>query len=166
MTKNFFILSVLAIFTVFTSACKKDEDKYACEKSEFLGTFNGSHSLNINQPTKISIPINDKIIVSDITGTDSVLVTSETLGLTVRGIVTDCKIYVPGATVESFEYELGGIFGDAIVENVNANLTLRFNITKGQLETQIDVNEGTASTSTGILNDQSIADTELKGTFK
>lgn len=167
MRKNIFSLLFLALIaTVFITSCGKD-DKYACDKSEFIGTYSGSHSLSINEPVKLSIPINDNITVADISGTDSVLITSTTLGLTVRGIVSDCKILVAGATVDSFVYDLNNpIIGVAKIKDVNADLTLRFNITKDQLETVIGVNEGTASSSTGILDNLSIANRELKGTFK
>lgn len=174
MRKNIFSLLFLALIaTAFITSCKKD-DKYACDKSEFIGVYNGSHALNINEPVKVSLPITDKITVSDISGTDSVSITSETLGLTIKGIVSDCKIVVPSAYVESFSYDTkNALVGVATVEGVSANLTLRKNITKGQLETTIFVNSGFATNSvnnplTGkpMIDSLDISDSELPGTFK
>lgn len=167
MRKNIIttILFAIVAITIITS-CKK-EDKYACEKAEFIGTYTGSHSLNINEPTPASIPINDTIIIRDTTGTDSLSITSKTLGVTLKGRLSDCRVTIPSASIEEFQYTIGGLFGTATIKNVVATLTIRKNLTKNKIETTIAVSEGTASTDGAIsLNNQSIADTELTGNFR
>lgn len=153
------------MLTVLISSCTK-EDSYACEKSQFIGNYSGTHNLNITTPVKLSIPISDNITISDISGSDSVIVTSSTLGVTLRAVVNDCKVIVNSASIDSFSYDLKGIIGVATVKNVSASLTVRKNTTKGQLESVISVNSGTVSSSTDLLKDLSIANTKLEGTFK
>lgn len=166
MTKNIFILSVLAIFaTVFVSSCKK-EDKYACTKSEFLGNYNGAHQLSTERPIKIDIPIADNVIISEVSGTDSVTVRSTTLNKTFVGVVSDCKVLVSGASLDSFQTSLGTL-GTATVKNINANLEVRKNTTKNQIETVIKVISGTAVISTALgTTTETLTNVDLKGTFK
>ncbi len=146
MRKNVLFLSMVALaFAMILPSCKK-EDSYACEQSQFVGTYNGSHNLSINQPIPLTVPINDKIVVAAIAGsTDSVTIQSQTLGITLRAQVKDCKVNVP-ASVDEFTYDLGGMIGRVKISGVNATLNVRKNTTKGQVESVISVQTGTANT--------------------
>ncbi|HNO48120.1 MAG TPA: hypothetical protein PKI48_05990 [Chitinophagales bacterium] len=167
MRKNVLFLSMVALaFAMILPSCIT-EDSYACEQSQFVGTYNGSHNLSINQPIELSIPINDKIVVAAIAGsTDSVTIQSQTLGITLRAQVKDCKISIP-ASVSEFTYDLGQMIGRVKISGVNATLTVRKNTTKGQVESVISVQTGTANTlDNDLIDDLSIANTELPGIFK
>ncbi|MCB9033913.1 MAG: hypothetical protein H6553_08760 [Chitinophagales bacterium] len=159
MKKNLFILAILAVFsTVFITSCSPDEDKYACSIDEYVGTYYGQHSLTVSS---VAVPIKDTIIISAVSGTDSIDITSKTLNKTFRGIISNCDIFVDDASVNTFS--ISTPLGTATVSNVVADLRADYNLTKGNLTTTISVSQGTATLGSANL---SISGEELTGTFK
>jgi hypothetical protein len=164
MTKNIFKTLLVAIATLaLISSCKKESDKYACTKPEFLGTYKGAHSLVIKD-FSINIAVPDTIIINDISG-DSVTIESKLLNRVIRAKVGDCQIQTPNQSVESFSVTLSA--GTAVVNNVTAYLVVKQNTTKNQLETTLKVISGSAALPPVIpAPGLAINDTELSGTFK
>lgn len=164
MKKNLFILAILAVVsTVFITSCGEDEDKFACSVEEYVGVYNGSHSLQITEPIPLNVPISDKVTIAA-SGTSGVNVTSQTLGATFAGTISNCDIVVSGAHIDSFQTTVSGI--TAKVKNVTADLTVKKNLTKGQVLTTIHVISGTAYLGSDSVNLGADGGSILEGTFK
>ncbi|MEZ4880330.1 MAG: hypothetical protein R2801_09225 [Chitinophagales bacterium] len=164
MKKNLFILAILAVFsTVFITSCGDDEDQYACSVDEYVGVYNGSHSLKITTPISLDVPISDKITIAA-SGTSDVDVTSQTLGATFTGTISDCDIKVSNAHIDSFQTTVSGI--TAIVRDVTADLTVKKNITKSTVYTTIHVTSGTAEIAGNTVDLGADGGSTLSGTFK